>query len=84
LTLWALPEEEESEDLSGGGGEDGGIVLPRPTCDLALPAGVTDLCFVGEHFLVVSLEDGSVRMLKYLEVAKVRAGSCPLLVQCIV
>ena len=69
MALWTLPEEEESEDISDGG--DDGLV-PRLTCDLALPAGVTDMCFVGEHFLVVSMEDGSVRMLKYLEAAKVR------------
>ena len=65
MSMWTLPEED-SEDIP-----ERDRLVPTLSCDLTLPAGVTDLCFIDEHFLVVSLEDGSVQMLKYIESAKV-------------
>ncbi len=46
-------------------------LLPALNCDLTLPAAVSDMCFLDQHFLVVCLEDGSVHMLKHIEMAKV-------------
>ena len=63
ICMWTLTNEEEEE-------EDGGLE-PVLNCGHDVPADVTDLCFIDEHFLVASLRDGSVIMLKHFTNAKV-------------
>ena len=62
--MWRFKDREGSEDTRP-------IIEPEYICEHAVNADVTDICFLDEHNIVTSLQNGGVVLLKYQSSAKV-------------